>query len=65
MVFHSIMGGYLDEAARRRITMLLDELERRHILLSVLSNKPENEGKVIVTFVCDTGERYISTEMYN
>jgi cysteine synthase A len=30
-----------------------------------LSNKPENEGKVIVTFVCDTGERYISTEMYN
>ena len=29
-----------------------------------LSNRPENEGKVIVTFVCDTGERYISTEMY-
>jgi cysteine synthase A len=30
-----------------------------------LSQKPENEGKVIVTFVCDTGERYISTEMYS
>jgi cysteine synthase A len=30
-----------------------------------LSYKPENEGKVIVTFVCDTGERYISTEMYS
>jgi len=29
-----------------------------------LSHRPENEGKVIVTFVCDTGERYISTEMY-
>ncbi|OHB81914.1 MAG: cysteine synthase A, partial [Planctomycetes bacterium RBG_19FT_COMBO_48_8] len=29
-----------------------------------LSLKPENEGKVIVTFICDTGERYISTEMY-
>jgi cysteine synthase A len=29
-----------------------------------LSQKQENEGKVIVTFVCDTGERYISTEMY-
>ena len=29
-----------------------------------LSNRQENEGKVIVTFVCDTGERYISTEMY-
>ncbi len=30
-----------------------------------LSKRPENQGKVIVTFVCDTGERYISTEMYN
>ena len=29
-----------------------------------LSHRPENEGKVIVTFICDTGERYISTEMY-
>ena len=29
-----------------------------------LSQQQENEGKVIVTFVCDTGERYISTEMY-
>ncbi len=29
-----------------------------------LSNRPENQGKVIVTFICDTGERYISTEMY-
>ena len=29
-----------------------------------LSQSQENEGKVIVTFICDTGERYISTEMY-
>ena len=29
-----------------------------------LSRRPENKGKVIVTFICDTGERYISTEMY-
>jgi cysteine synthase A len=29
-----------------------------------LSNRPENQGKTIVTFICDTGERYISTEMY-
>jgi len=29
-----------------------------------LARRPENEGKVIVTFICDTGERYISTEMY-
>jgi cysteine synthase A len=30
-----------------------------------LSDRKENEGKTIVTFVCDTGERYISTEMYD
>ncbi len=30
-----------------------------------LSNRPECEGKVVVTFICDTGERYISTEMYD
>jgi len=29
-----------------------------------VSHRPENEGKVIVTFICDTGERYISTEMF-
>ncbi len=29
-----------------------------------LSQRQDNEGKVIVTFICDTGERYISTEMY-
>ena len=29
-----------------------------------LSRRQENEGKVIVTFICDTGERYISTEMF-
>ncbi len=26
--------------------------------------RPENKGKVIVTIVCDTGERYISTELF-
>jgi len=26
--------------------------------------RPENEGKTIVTFICDTGERYISTELF-
>jgi cysteine synthase A len=29
-----------------------------------LSHRPENEGKTIVTFICDTGERYISTELF-
>jgi cysteine synthase A len=26
--------------------------------------RPENKGKVIVTIICDTGERYISTELF-
>jgi cysteine synthase A len=30
-----------------------------------VSHREEAEGKTIVTFVCDTGERYISTEMYD
>ena len=29
-----------------------------------LSQRAENEGKTIVTFICDTGERYVSTELY-
>ncbi len=29
-----------------------------------VSQRAENVGKMIVTFICDTGERYISTEMY-
>ena len=29
-----------------------------------VSNREESEGKMIVTVVCDTGERYISTEMF-
>jgi cysteine synthase A len=30
-----------------------------------LSQRPQNEGKTIVTFICDTGERYISTELFD
>jgi len=29
-----------------------------------LSHRKENEGKTIVTFICDTGERYLSTDLY-
>jgi cysteine synthase A len=29
-----------------------------------LSHRPECEGKTIVTFICDTGERYLSTDLY-
>jgi len=30
-----------------------------------MAERPENKGKTIVTFVCDTGERYISTELFD
>jgi len=30
-----------------------------------VAEKPENKGKTIVTFICDTGERYVSTELYH
>ncbi|MBW6488954.1 cysteine synthase A [Sulfurimonas sp.] len=29
-----------------------------------IANRPENKGKIIVTILCDTGERYLSTVLY-
>jgi cysteine synthase A len=29
-----------------------------------VASRPENEGKLIVTIICDTGERYLSTPVY-
>jgi len=29
-----------------------------------VAKRPANKGKTIVTILCDTGERYLSTELY-
>jgi len=29
-----------------------------------VASRPENRGKTVVTFLCDTGERYLSTALY-
>lgn len=29
-----------------------------------IAKRPENKNKTIVTFICDTGERYLSTDMF-
>lgn len=31
---------------------------------NMLANRPENKGKTIVTILCDTAERYLSTELF-
>jgi cysteine synthase A len=29
-----------------------------------VAKRPESEGKTIVTFLCDTGERYLTTPLF-
>ena len=31
----------------------------------LLASRPENKGKTIITILCDTAERYLSTELFD
>jgi cysteine synthase A len=31
----------------------------------IIASRPENKGKTIVTILCDTAERYLSTELFD
>ena len=31
----------------------------------IIASRPENRGKTIVTILCDTAERYLSTELFD
>jgi cysteine synthase A len=31
----------------------------------IIANRPENKGKTIITVLCDTAERYLSTELFD
>jgi len=31
----------------------------------ILASRPENKGKTIITILCDTAERYLSTELFD
>ncbi|MDQ1325985.1 MAG: cysteine synthase [Campylobacterota bacterium] len=35
------------------------------VAANLLANRPQNKGKTIVTILCDTAERYLSTELFD
>ena len=34
-------------------------------MAALIAARPENKGKTIVTILCDTGERYLSSGLYD
>lgn len=39
--------------------------KKNELSATILAKRPENKGKVIVTLLPDTGDRYLSTPMFS
>jgi cysteine synthase A len=70
------IDGVIDIAAEDAVTAARDLAKYEGILVGIssgailkaaldLAKKPENKGKLIVAVMCDYGERYLSTDLFD